>query len=170
MNSKLTSSCSQGICVFSCETSFIYHDHKELKQMHVFAELLTCPLPRNTTPAGLYLDSKHLSSWKQMAIFLNQLHREMFPSSPNEQGISSLPPLNYSGTKPMTTSSCHILKPSSARDKCWNLVTATSVAENSRGFIWTKVSPIEKIPTALPKGLACTHINDYQLWAWDVFI
>lgn len=58
--------------------------------MHVSSELLTCPLPRNTSLAGLFLNFKPLSSWKQMAIFLNQLCREMFPSSPNKQGISNL--------------------------------------------------------------------------------
>lgn len=173
MNSKLTSSCWQGIRVSSYETSFIHQDHKELKQMDVFTELLACPLPRNTSPAGLFLNSKPLSSWKRTAIFLNQLCKEMFSSSPNKQGISSLPLLSYSGPKPMTTSSCCILRASRARDKCWHPATAMSVAKHSSSFTWTKVSPIGKIPSALLRGTAHTRINEnpiYQLWAWNIFV
>lgn len=148
-------------------------DQKELEQIHVFSELLTCPLPRNTSPAGLFLNSKPLSSWKQMAIFLNQLCREMFPSSPNKQGISCLPLLSYSGPKSMTAWSCCILRPSRARGKCWYPAAAMSVAKNSSSFTWTKVSPIGKIPSALLRGIAPNHIDEnpiYQLWIWDVFM
>lgn len=110
--------------------------------MHVFTELLTCSLPRNTSPARLYLNSRPLSSCKQMAIFLNQLCREIFPS-PNKQ-VFSLPIPSYSGPKPMTTSSCCTLRPSRARHKCWHSMTAMSVAKYSSRFTWTKLLLLER--------------------------
>lgn len=131
--------------------------------MHVFTELLMCPLPRNTSPARLYLNSKPLSSWKQMAIFLNQLCREMFPS-PNKQVISSLPLPSYSGPKPMTTSSCCILKPSRARGKCWHPVTAISVAKNSSGFTWTKILPSSLFIADLVKWYKEKTWHDIKKW------
>lgn len=72
----------------SYETSFIHQDPKEQKQMHIFIELLTCPLPRDIQPPGLRLNSKPLSSLKQMAIFLHRFLGETFPSFPNNLGIS----------------------------------------------------------------------------------
>lgn len=140
--------------------------------MHVFTELLTCPLPRITSPARLYLNSKPLSSYKKMAIFLNQLCSEMFPS-PNKQVISSPPFLSYSGPKPMTTSSCCALRPSRARHKCWQHFYDRNVSgKKFQQLYMDQVSPIGKILSALLRERVLATINEnsnYQLWVWEVF-
>lgn len=139
--------------------------------MRVFTELFTCPLPRNTCPARLYQNSKPLSSYKQVAVFLNQLCREMFPS-PNKQVISYLPLPSYSGPKPMTTSSCCALRPSRARHKCWQHFYDSNVSGKKFQLHMDQISPIGKILSALLRETVLATINEnsnYQLWAWVVF-
>lgn len=136
--------------------------------MHVFTELLTCSLPRNTFPARLSLNSKPLSSCKQMAIFLNQLCREMFPS-PNNL-LSSTPELLWA--KASDNFKLLYFEAKQSKAQVLTLYDSNVSGKIFQQIYMDQVSPIGKILSALLRGTVLATINEnsnYQLWAWEVF-